>query len=87
MSHIIINGPEAVLARHFRTPGWLDIEAPKQVADNQSLLDVGQILPDAAPRSVAERLRSLLFVPREPGSLRLEPALGGEDQRLAKVEW
>jgi hypothetical protein len=57
------------------------------MADDQPLLDVRQMLADASPRPVAERLRSLLVVARKPGSLRLDPALGGEGQGFGEVEW
>lgn len=87
MLHIIVERPETVLKLHFRTGSGLDIEVPNQMADDQPLLDVRQMLADATPRAVAERLRSLLVVAWEPGSLRLDPALGGEGQGFAEIEW
>lgn len=56
MLHVIIERPEFVLSLHFRGTRGLDIEIPEQMAYDQSLLNVGQVLAYAPSRSVTERL-------------------------------
>ena len=85
MLHVSLECPLLVLAPLGLPHGLFDVKSQQQVADDQALLDVGQVLADTAAGPVAKRLRRLPLVYGEPLLVRGEPALRDELERVVPV--